>query len=178
MGEPLKSKSKTAPLSVSMVPALSEAGVSVSVVGTGNYGRALVSKLTSCGVATMWGSRSPDPLSTPVQVPVEQAMLGSSVIILAVPVFSWSHLPLASLQPGTIVIDCSNRLQWCSDADQSQAETLQQLLPPGVNVVKCLNTVSAYELENQSFSAGKQVRQQKSSIYFCKNPLLGSHCWQ
>ena len=149
------SETKTAPVSVSMS---SETGItSVSVVGTGNYGRALVTKLTSCGVTTLWGSRSPDPVSSPAQVSVEEAMVGSSVIILAVPVFSWSHLPLTLLQPGTVLIDCSNRLQWCCSAELSQAETLQQLVPQGVTVVKCLNTVSAYELENQSFSAGKQV---------------------
>ena len=39
----------------------------------------------------------------------------------------------------------------------SQAEQLQQLVPPGVAVVKCLNTVSAYELENTSDTAGKTV---------------------
>ena len=174
----MKEMSVTGTVSVSMVPPMSESGVrSVSVVGTGNYGRALVSKLTSCGVSTLWGSRSPDQVSSHAQVSVEEAMVGSSVIILAVPVFSWSSLPLAILQPGTIVIDCSNRLQWCCSDDLSQAESLQQLLPQGVTVVKCLNTVSAYELENQSFSAGKQVSFNHLTNN-CHLNLLGSHCWQ
>ena len=30
-------------------------------------------------------------------------------------------------------------------------------MPPGVAVVKCLNTVSAYELENTADTAGKTV---------------------
>ena len=30
-------------------------------------------------------------------------------------------------------------------------------MPPGVAVVKCLNTVSAYELENTTDTAGKTV---------------------
>ena len=124
----------------------------VSVLGTGNYGRALVTKLTSSGVSVVWGSRSP----APGQVTVEEAVTSVSLVILAVPVFSWSQLPLTSLRPGTTVVDCSNREEWC-DQTLSNAESLQTMLPPGVFVVKCLNTVSAYQLENQTFSDGKQV---------------------
>ena len=75
-----------------------------------------------------------------------------SLLILAVPSFSWASLPLASLQPGCVVLDPSNRVTRCEPGQASQAETLQ-----GVSVVKCLNTLSAYELENQSSEAGKQV---------------------
>ena len=40
---------------------LSLARVRVGVVGTGNYGRALRSKLLSVGAEVVWGSRSPGP---------------------------------------------------------------------------------------------------------------------
>merc|ERR1719347_432734 len=83
-----------------------------------------------------------------------------SVIILAVPMFSWTQEPmkkmLSSLETGTVLIDCSNRSKWCQDDQKSQAEQLQLLTPDGVHVVKCFNTLSAYELENTTFS-GKQI---------------------
>ena len=63
---------------------------------------------------------------------------------------------LSSLEPGTVLIDCSNRTKWCKQDQMSQAEQLQLLTPDGVNVVKCFNTLSAYELENQIVT-GKQV---------------------
>ena len=144
--------SKIIPESDKPSPVLTGSCELVSVVGTGNYGRALVTKLTSSGVSVVWGSRSP----APGQVTVEEAMTSVSLVILAVPVFSWSQLPLNSLRPGTTVVDCSNREEWC-DQTLSNAESLQTMLPPGVFVVKCLNTVSAYQLENQTFSDGKQV---------------------
>ena len=129
----------------------------VGVLGTGNFGRAIVAKLRTCGVDVVWGSRSPDSGSG--QIPAEKVMM-ESVIILAVPVFSWTQEPmkkmLSSLEPGTVLIDCSNRSKWCLDDQKSQAEQLQLLTPDGVHVVKCFNTLSAYELENTTFS-GKQV---------------------
>ena len=124
----------------------------LAVVGTGNYGRALRAKLIGSGAEVVWGSRRPGDS----QVTVEAA-LQESLVILAVPVFSWPSLPLASLQPGSVVMDCSNRKSWCRPEEISQAEQLRDLLPAGVKVVKCLNTVSAYELENSSLSPGKQV---------------------
>ena len=120
------------------------------VPGAALQGRAIVTKVRSAGFDVIWGSRNPVP------VPVEKVMM-ESLLILAVPSFSWSSLPLSSLCPGCVVLDPSNRRARCEPGSVSQAESLQQLLPPGVTVVKCLNTLSAYELENQSLEAGKQV---------------------
>ena len=128
----------------------------VAVVGSGNFGRAIVTKVRSAGFDVIWGSRNP----VGDQVPVEKVMM-ESLLILAVPSFSWSSLPLSSLCPGCVVLDPSNRRARCEPGSVSQAESLQQLLPPGVTVVKCLNTLSAYELENMSFAAGKQVETEK-----------------
>ena len=129
----------------------------VGVIGTGALGRAVVTRLEEAGVEVVWGSRHPDPDTR--QVSVEEAMAAQvpMLMILAVPSFSWSSLPLSSLPPGCVVLDPSNRGARCEPGQASQAETLQPLLPPGVAVVKCLNTLSAYELENRSFAAGKQV---------------------
>ena len=126
----------------------------VGVVGTGNFGRALRSKLLSVGAEVVWGSRSPSPGTDQVSL---ETVMEERLVVLAVPVFSWASLPLASLGEGTVVVDCSNRASWCREGDISQAEQLQDLLPSGVRLVKCLNTLSAYELENTSLSPGKQV---------------------
>ena len=124
----------------------------VAVIGTGNFGKAITTKLMKSGVQVVVGSRNP---SGPY-VSIEKA-LQEKIVIMAVPCFSWPNLPLAKIQPGTIVIDCSNRISKCLPSGVSQAELLQQMLPPGVQVVKGLNTISAYELENMKFSAGQQV---------------------
>ena len=150
------------------VPVSQELPTRVAVIGTGNFGRAIVNKVRSAGFDVIWGSRSP----VEDQVPVEKVMM-ESLLILAVPSYSWSSLPLSHLQvrhnwfctsvlyctvqPGTIILDPSNRRSRCEADMTSQAESLQHLLPPGVSLVKCLNTLSAYELENQTFVAGKQV---------------------
>ena len=134
------------------VPVYQELPSRIAVVGSGNFGRAIVTKVRSAGFDVIWGSRNP----TGDQIPVEKVMM-ERILILAVPSFSWSSLPLSSLQPGCVVLDPSNRRARCEPGLASQAETLQTLLPPGVTTVKCLNTVSAYELENQSLDAGKQV---------------------
>ena len=66
----------------------------VAVVGSGNFGRAIVTKFRSAGFDVIWGSRNP----VEDQVPVEKVMM-ESLLILAVPSFSWSSLPLSSLCP-------------------------------------------------------------------------------
>merc|ERR1711892_779096 len=125
---------------------------SVGVVGTGNFGKAITTKLVQCGIQVVIGSRNP----AGPQVSMEKAFQ-EKIVILAVPSFSWQDLPLTKIMAGTVLIDCSNRAQTCGLDEISQAEKLQQLLPHGVHVVKCFNTISAYELENQTFSAGQQV---------------------
>ena len=45
-------------------------------------------------------------------------------------------------------------------------------MPPGVAVVKCLNTVSAYELENTTDTAGKTVGLENLVILKPKDPVL------
>ena len=59
-----------------------------------------------------------------------------------------AQLPLHLLTYRHTVVDCSNRPQLCKGGQQSQAEQLQALLPPGVLVVKALNSLSAHQLES------------------------------
>merc|ERR1711892_1589788 len=105
-----------------------------------------------CGLKVVVGSRNP----AGPQGSIEKAFQ-EKIVILAVPSFSWPDLPLTKIKAGTVLIDCSNRNKTCAAGELSQAEELQQLLPHGVYVVKGFNTISAYELENQTFSAGQQV---------------------
>ena len=158
-------ETQTKSLSVPVAQALPSR---VAVVGSGNFGRAIVTKVRSAGFDVIWGSRNP----VGDQVPVEKVMM-ESLVILAVPSFSWCSLPLSSLAPGCVVLDPSNRGVRCEPGLASQAETLQHLLPPGVSVVKALNTLSAFELENQSLEAGKQVGEKSSCCGICLNILLG-----
>ena len=57
------------------------------------------------------------------------------------------------------MIDCSNRFSAVSKEGRSQAQALQEHLGSGVNVVKALNVLSAYNLEKGPETAeNTQVR--------------------
>ena len=63
----------------------------VAVVGSGNFGRAIVTKVRSAGFDVIWGSRNP----VGDQVPVEKVMM-ESLLILVVPSFFSSQLSACS----------------------------------------------------------------------------------
>ena len=86
----------------------------------------------------------------------EEAMK-KSIVIVAIPFQFYSSLPLESILPGTVVVDCSNRTNTCQGEDLAQAEQLQAMLGKGVTVVKALNTLSAYEFENNLSAGGREV---------------------
>ena len=71
----------------------------IGVVGSGNFGIAITTKLKKCGIPVVVGSRSPS-LS---QVSIERA-LQESIVILAIPTFCWKDLPVAMIKPGTVII--------------------------------------------------------------------------
>jgi len=56
-----------------------------------------------------------------------------------------------------VVVDCSNRTRRCAEDELSQAEQLAAALPPGPSVVKALNTVSGYFLEQVTEQSVKPV---------------------
>ena len=67
-------------------------------------------------------------------------------------------LPLENLPKEGVVVDCSNRTRRCGEDELSQAEQLAAALPPGgAVVVKALNTVSGYFLEQVSEQSVKPV---------------------
>ena len=68
----------------------------------------------------VWGSRTPG--HDQQQVPLEKPMV-EGVLVLAVPTFSWPQLPLDTLQPGTVIIDPSNRTSSCPPDCLSQASS-------------------------------------------------------
>ena len=125
---------------------------SVGIVGTGNFGKALGSKLETCGVEVIVGSRNPGGKFVSVEKSIQE-----NLIILAVPKFSWTEIPFGKMNPRAVVIDCSNRSLKCPTDELSQAEILQQMVPPLVHVVKGLNTISAYELENKTIPVRKKI---------------------
>ena len=129
---------------------INHADSSIAVIGSGNFGRALTKELVMSGLSVCNGSRSPSKQISwcPNAVSVEEAIECSKIIIFAVPFDFVNTLPLANIANGKVVIDCSNRTKVCKDGDQSQAEMIQSMVPKGVMVVKALNTLSAYALEN------------------------------
>ncbi|KAJ1967982.1 cupric reductase activity protein [Dispira parvispora] len=142
------------------------AGYSIAVLGSGWFGRALVKRLNDAGYAVHLGRRNPQ-LGNPIgfDLPVlatsyNDAVECARVIFLAIPPqahpeFVQTYGPLLQ---GKIVVDVSNPR---SEAElkklgRSLAETLAMGLP-SAQIVKALNTVSAYHLENQIRGANTHV---------------------
>ena len=84
--------------------------------------------------------------------------LREALVVLAVPAHVVHSLPLDNLSKDSVVVDCSNRERKCGLDELSQAEQLAASLPPaGPVVVKALNTVSGYFLEQVSEQSVKPV---------------------
>jgi predicted dinucleotide-binding enzyme len=115
----------------------------VCIVGTGAFGCALSGRLARRGVPHVVASRSPGP----GQLGLEPALREGGLIVLAVPAAALPGLPLALLPAGAVVVECSNRRRECPPGRPSQAEEAAACLPPGIALVKALNTVSAHQLE-------------------------------
>ena len=90
----------------------------------------------------MVASRTPGKAQLSLQDGLREAL-----VVLAVPAHAIYTLPLDKLPKDGVVVDCSNRTRRCAEDEVSQAEQLAAALPPGPSVVKALNTVSGYFLE-------------------------------
>ena len=127
----------------------------VAILGTGNYGRALASRLHSLGVNFTLGSRKACvrkfPSGEQKVTTYEEAISCSSIVILAVPRHAYEGLvsSLGNQLKGKTVVDVSNLTK---ASDPSNALYLQSLLPHS-DVMKALNTISAYSLENGGYGA-------------------------
>ena len=137
---------------------------SVTVLGTGDFGKALVKRFSLAGFDVVIGSRSPEQrrscaaLTNCPVLSVSDAVDHSHVIFFAIPRDGYYNM--VTLLKGTslkdkIVVDVSNRTQAARDGP-SHAEDLACLLP-GTRVVKGFNVVSAWALENDVYGGSRLV---------------------
>ncbi|XP_018007479.1 metalloreductase STEAP4 [Hyalella azteca] len=136
----------------------------ITVLGSGDYGRALAGRLVKSGYTVYIGSRDPSRENTIAMVKQtgavllhqDEALAASSMVVVAVGRDHYDSLPLARLR-GKIVIDVANNTEIRRGPHyQSNAEYLQGLLPES-SVVKGFNVLSAYALENGGLQGSKEV---------------------
>jgi len=129
----------------------------VAIIGSGNFGLALAKKMTNSNIKVYIGSRHKAKIVKGFQtVSIAEAFKSSQIIILAVPFQFIDGIPLEKLSAGQIVIDSTNRVKACRKDQESQAEIIRRKLPEGIDIVKCFNTLSAYEIEN-SINSQKEI---------------------
>ncbi|KAM6968067.1 metalloreductase STEAP4-like [Aplochiton taeniatus] len=129
------------------------------VFGTGDLGRSLGQRLLQAGYRVVYGSRRPHscgPLPQGAQVSSHAAAAQSAhLIFVAVHREHYDFLETMAAQlKGKVLVDISNNLRK-DQYPESNAQYLQRLVP-GAAVVKGLNTLSAWALQNGPL-AGKQV---------------------
>ncbi|XP_070823031.1 metalloreductase STEAP4 [Chaetodon trifascialis] len=135
------------------------------IFGTGDLGRSLGLRLLQSGYRVVYGSRRPDscgPLPEGAQVMSHAAAAAQSASLIFICVHREHYDFLQTLAPhlkGKVLVDLSNNLKK-GVYPEANAAYLQRLVP-GAAVVKGLNTLSAWALQN-GLLAGKQV-------YLCGN---------
>jgi len=137
-----------------------EDGEAVTVLGSGDFGRALAGTLRRAGCRVTLASREPERNRAlcPEGVLLRglDSLASASIVVVAVPRDFYHTLP-AHLLAGKILVDVSNRSTTRRGADGvSQAEYLASLFPTAT-VVKAFNVLSAYSLESGGLQGSKQV---------------------
>lgn len=136
----------------------------ISVLGSGDYGRALSGRLVKSGYTVYIGSRDPTRQTTQTMVKQtgailmgqDEALSCSNMVVIAVGRDHYDNLPLAALK-GKILIDVANNTEIRKGPHyRSNAEYLQGLIPDA-KVVKGFNVLSAYALENGGLQGSKEV---------------------
>jgi len=131
----------------------------ISVIGSGDFGRALAGRLAKAGYKVTIASRNPSRNRSLLPSDVEMSSLTSiayaDLVIAAVPKDFYENLPVKALE-GKVVVDVSNRNTSKRSGSGSQAEYLARLLPLS-KVVKAFNVLSAYSLESGGIQGSKQV---------------------
>uniref|UniRef100_A0A3B4A1W2 Uncharacterized protein n=1 Tax=Periophthalmus magnuspinnatus TaxID=409849 RepID=A0A3B4A1W2_9GOBI len=131
---------------------------SLCIFGTGDLGRSLGHRLFQSGYRVVYGSRRPDSCG-----PVPQGVLNhaeaaqsSRIIFLCINREHYSFLQaLAPQLNGKVLVDVSNNPE--KDMfPEANAVYLQRLLPEAY-VVKALNTLSAWGLQNGPSDANRQT---------------------
>ena len=147
-------------------------GTYISVVGTGDFGRALCGRLVTAGYHVFIGSRNPasrgeflvkvNPILKGVPVvTIPECLASSNIVVLAFGAGEHSSLqPYSNLLAGKTLVDVSN--PGTDSSKCSQAERVQEMYPNS-HVVKCFNTVSAYALGEEE-TAGES-----RTAYVCGN---------
>ncbi|KAH9488985.1 Metalloreductase steap4 [Bulinus truncatus] len=129
----------------------------VSIIGTGNFGRALGKRLINTGYFVTFGSRKPEVRkvsslkafisSLATVASIEDAIRASDVVFLCIAATNFEEFTLRYRRVllGKILIDVSKGVKHFHPRT-SNAETLQGLLPEA-KVVKAFNGVSAYAMD-------------------------------
>uniref|UniRef100_A0A665TMQ8 Metalloreductase STEAP4-like n=1 Tax=Echeneis naucrates TaxID=173247 RepID=A0A665TMQ8_ECHNA len=135
------------------------------IFGTGDFGRSLGQHLLQSGYRVVYGSRRPHscgPLPQGAQVMSHAtAAQSSSLVFICVHRENYGFLEtLAPQLKGKVLVDVSNNLKK-NLYSEANAEYLQRLIPEA-HVVKGLNTLSAWTLQNGPSDANRQV-------YLCGN---------
>jgi len=132
---------------------------SISILGSGDFGRALAGRLAQSGYQPTIGSRDPNKnrnlIPNGVEVAEYEVACKAEIIIIAIPQGFYHSLP-ADLLAGKILVDVSNRSTTQRTSNVSQAEYLASLFPSST-VVKGFNVLSAYALESGGIQGSKQV---------------------
>uniref|UniRef100_A0A3B3ZGI7 STEAP family member 4 n=1 Tax=Periophthalmus magnuspinnatus TaxID=409849 RepID=A0A3B3ZGI7_9GOBI len=129
------------------------------IFGTGDLGRSLGQRLLQTGYRVVYGSRRPDscgPVPQGAQVMSHtDAASAANLVFLCVHRDHYDFLQnVAPYLKGKVLVDLSNNLKK-NIYPESNAEFLQRLVP-GAAVVKGLNTLSAWALQNGQLQ-GKQT---------------------
>ena len=140
----------------------------ISVLGSGDFGRALTKRLSMAGYDVQIGSRSPEKrqnnpsLLTHRVVSLKEALNHSDVVFIAIPRdgYDATMTSLRTQLKDKILIDVSNGTQ-ASSQGSSNAEYLASLVPEA-RVVKGFNVVSAWSLESDVYGGSRLV-------YICGN---------
>ena len=139
-----------------------EPRAAVTVLGTGDFGKALAQRLSLVGCDVVIGSRSAEKRSATLSqnyriLSIEDAVNHSDIVFLAIPRDGYEQMAalLQTRAENKIVVDVSNRTHAPRDAT-SHAEYLARLLP-AARVVKGFNVVSAWALENDIYGGSRLV---------------------
>ena len=135
----------------------------VAILGYGNYGKALGSRFNAAGIPFVVGRRNQETRYSEPDincVAYDKAAEDANIIFLAMPAHAYDDVipPLSSLLVGKIIIDVSNAE---NVSDNCNAVHLASLLPDS-KIVKALNTISAWALQNDLYGASR-------STYVCSD---------
>ncbi|XP_028409987.1 metalloreductase STEAP4-like [Dendronephthya gigantea] len=135
----------------------------ITILGSGDFGRALTKRLSLAGYDVVIGSRNPErrqreaTLLSYRVVSINEALNHSDIVFLAIPRdgYDATVTSLGPLLKGKILIDVSNRTQAAYESS-SNAEYLASLVPDA-HVVKGFNVISAWSLESDVYGGSRLV---------------------